>query len=236
MMKKSVCIVLCALLIIVSGGIVQGEERNMPEELITPDRLLVLAGLTEDEVDIQDLPDVIAQYEITEELLNGMDQEEIKMAVQLSMKNLAKYDYSYLFDGEAITSEGKTPVFSSILRMAAYTDNDVLHPTWMIDFEKRRCYYSDGINFVSNIRNADLAFDLTDDFAAAVQAIIEKGDWAEWEYTYTGDTTEYGTYWQLAIETPEGVLRYSIQGFGSNAPEGLYDVSHEIYELFWAMQ
>ena len=231
-MKNIFYILLAALLIAATCAISFGEGTTV--ELISPERLLELAGLTENGLDIQDVADAIAQYGITEDMLGGRNQEEIAEAVQFCLDHLAKYDYGYLFEGETVSPENRTP--RNILRMAAWTDNDVLHPTWMIDFEKGRCYYSGGFNFLKNIREADWTFDLTDEFSAAVQAIIEQGQWAEWEYTYTGDTSEYGTYWQLAIETPEGVSRYTIQGFGSQAPDGLHDISYEIFKLFWAME
>lgn len=204
----------------------------MAESCIVPERLLELSGLTEDDIDLETLREVIKRFSVTEKGLAGATSEELATELCEILKTDYIFDYSYLL---------KTPLLLNSLEdlpglkcVAAFNSLELMCETALIDLEAGTIYTSPGLTLYADIRTATKEAALTEEVGEAIIDTLERFPWDEWaDRDAKGDA--YLASRGLIVETEHGVFRCLDSG-NKDLLDELFKTVHAILSIAYAAE
>ena len=135
-------------------------------------------------------------------------------------------DLSYLFTQTPIADSSLIDP-DTVMRVAFTHDMEAMHPTLLFDFTIG-ISYEDSYNFLAEASTAAYRFAMTDEYRAAALDILRNGDWD----CVAPDTEVYDQGWIVAVETPQGIVRYTLLGEQTN---GISDIGMALLRLSWTV-
>lgn len=220
--KKTAIVIIISLLI---GGNV------MAAELMSPEELMALAGLSSEEISEEELQKIIQTYNLSEENIAEVSEDGVSEMLLAMKESISADNYLYLF-GDNINDMG-VPSLDQVKNIAILQVNEKLNQSLLLDLENLKCYYDPAKNIFNNVNEAEKISDLDDNSLDLLGEIFQKADWEAWDNSYQGDTKASNYECMLAIETDEGLLRYTISGIDSDVPVTLTDFTSSILHAFW---
>lgn len=245
MMNIFKALLVCMLAgVLALSGLALAEEESAVDEnaLATAEEVLAAAGLAAEDLPGVDVDAFVEAEQLTVGLLGELPADALKEAL-LAQVVPETDSCAYLMTDEAVElAEGETLDLTQVKRIAVVSANDALWPSLMIDLEAGSAYYADGY-FFDDIASAARVTDLTDDLRAEVAAAMELAQIDTWQTCYTDSEEtlaqqddEYlarAADWTIAFETESGIVRYSVYGVDTGAPQAFFDLGVALYRLFW---
>lgn len=199
----------------------------MAEQLIRPERLMELAGLTSSDVDSDQLDACIKHFSITEKSLDGMSQSELSKELLeiLNTDYLSIYDYIWKSPETVKYSAKQQPLSLSVFSMS-----DVLCTNAFIDFAQGEIYADTARWVFSNIHAAGIQRHLDQELMNSILDSLTSGQPTSWQKPNTDVEAWHGSC-GIALETPKGITRWVVYEDADGVPEQFFETLFKLLKL-----
>ncbi len=229
MKKGFLFFVVCALFI--------NMRIAMADSLISPDKFREFAEWELDETD-EILADIINRNNITEEKISSLSGHNKNLFINLVMDPSYINRYAYLFKADTIEPADHQIKSKNVLSIAIVYSFGIARETILIDLENGKYYYDPQEKCFDDMEEYENIGDLTPEQQESIRSLIETIPWNDFDYLYASSEDDRyifdGMNCSLAIETTDGIIRFTIEDSADEWPETLIDFGRTIInELIW---
>lgn len=229
-MKRSI-IMMVVLLIIVLGS------EAMADSVLSVDRFVELVGNEGITLSESELEEIIRRNHISEEKMDSLVGLNKAMYIDKVLTTPYQNCYTFLFE-EDETSQAW--IANDIVCIAIVYPAGAANESILANLVDGKYYYDPVSEHFSNITESEKNGEISEAQKQEIIRLIQNITWDEIKKTYKGDYEDIMNSdeadWSMAIETKNGVVRYTVEAGSKDTPEALIALGKNIIKLLVAQE